>query len=158
VTDVLTGEPISLHRTWIKADGTGKAQLQKPRLLLARHRSDGVVRLWPDEDVTLGLVIGEGIETCLAAARAGLTPVWATISAGNLAAFPVLPGIEGLTVLVDHDKPNPKTGKRPGIEAALTLVQRYADVGFDPQRDIRVVLPPTEGQDAADLAAGNCHG
>ena len=28
-----------------------------------------VLRLWPDEDVTMGLVIGEGVETCLAASR-----------------------------------------------------------------------------------------
>jgi putative DNA primase/helicase len=151
MTDVQTGEPISLHRTWLKPDGSGKAALSKPRRLLVRHRSDGVVRLWPDEDVTLGLVLGEGIETCLAAARAGLMPVWATLSAHNLAAFPVLPGIEGLTVLVDHDHPNPKTGKRAGIEAAQSLIERYVTAGLDPDRDVRVILPPTEGHDAADL-------
>ena len=42
-------------------------------------------------------------------------PCWSTISAGNLAAFPVLPGLDGLTILVDHDKPNPKTGKRRNL-------------------------------------------
>jgi putative DNA primase/helicase len=150
VTTILDCVPISLHRTWIKPDGTGKAEIEKPRLLLAGHRSDGVIRLWPDEDVHLGLVIGEGIETCLAAERAGLTPSWATLSAGNLAAFPVLP-IDGLTILVDHDRANPNTGKRAGIEAARAVVERYTAAGFDPERDIRVILPPTEGQDAADL-------
>jgi hypothetical protein len=82
---------------------------------------------------------------------------WICPSAHNLSAFPVLPGIEALTVLVDHDKPNPRTGRRAGIEAALTLVQRYAAAGFDPDRDIKVILPPTEGHDAADLAGGDCH-
>lgn len=152
VTDVTTGEPISLHRTWIKPDGSGKAQLDKPRHLLSRHPSDGMIRLWPDDGVTLGLVIGEGIETCLAAARAGRVPCWACISAGNLAAFPVLPGLEGLTVLVDHDKPNPKTGLRAGHEAALSVLRRYIAAGFDRERDICVIFPPIEGQDAADLA------
>ena len=153
VTDVKTAEPISLHRTWIRPDGSGKARLGKPRLLLARHRSDGVIRLWPDAEVTIGLVIGEGIETCLAAAAAGLAPVWATISAGNLARFPVLPGLEGLTILVDHDRPNPKTGRRAGIDAAPSVIQRYVAAGFDPERDIKVILPPAEGEDANDLAA-----
>ena len=153
VTDVETAEPISLHRTWIAPDGSGKAELNDPRRLLWKHRSDGVVRLWPDEELTPGLTIGEGIETCLAAARTGLTPVWATISAGNLAEFPALPGIEGLTVLVDHDKPNPKTGKRAGIEAARAVIQRYTAAGLDPTRDIKVIFPPSEGQDAADLEA-----
>jgi putative DNA primase/helicase len=153
VTDPLNGEAINLLRTWLKPDGSGKAEhLEKPRLLLKGHPGDrGVVRLWPDDEVTLGLVVGEGIETCLAAARVGLTPVWATLTAGNLEKFPVLPGLAGLTVLVDHDKPNPKTGKRRGIQAALELVSRYAEAGLDPERDIKAILPPTEGEDCADL-------
>jgi putative DNA primase/helicase len=151
VTDALTGEPINLHRTWISADGAGKAPIEKPRRLLKGHRSRGVIRLWPDQEVTLGLVVGEGVETCLAAALESLTPVWATISAGNLAAFPVLPGIEALTILADHDKPNQKTGKRAGRAAALELTRRYTEAGFDPKRDIKVIYPPTEGEDVNDL-------
>jgi hypothetical protein len=156
VTDPLTGEPINLHRTWLKPDGSGKAELEKPRLLLKGHPGDrGVVRLWPDDEVTIGLVVGEGLETCLAAARVGLAPVWATLTAGNLEKFPVLPGLEGLTVLVDHDLPNPKTGRRRGIDAARALVHRYAtEGGLDPDRDIRAIMPPTEGHDAADLFGG----
>jgi len=153
VTNVETGEPISLHHTWLAPDGSGKAPIDKPRRLLKGHRLNGVIRLWPDEDVTLGLVVGEGVETCLAAASAGLKPAWATISAGNLAAFPVLPGVEGLTILADHDPPHPKTGNRVGVDAALAVLKRYTEAGFDPARDIRVILPPNEGQDAADLGA-----
>jgi putative DNA primase/helicase len=123
------------------------------RTLLKGHRSRGVVRLWPDAEITMGLVVGEGIETCLAAARAGLTPCWSTISAANLAAFPVLPGLDGLTVLVDHDRPNPKTGRRAGIEAARELVQRYVAAGFDPRRDVVILLPSGEGLDVADLGS-----
>jgi len=151
VTDIETVEPISLHRTWITA--TGKADLgeYKPRKVLWNHRSDGVIRLWPDAEITMGLVIGEGLETCLVAARAGLTPCWSTISASNLASFPVLPGLEGLTVLVDHDKPNPHTGRRAGHDAAMAVIERYVAAGFDPERDLRIVLPPHEGEDAADL-------
>jgi putative DNA primase/helicase len=152
VTDVDTYEPISLHRTWIQPDGSGKAELAKPRLLLAKHRSDGVIRLWPDDEVTIGLVLGEGIETALAAAAHDLTPAWACLSAGNLARFPVLPGLEGLTILVDHDRPD-KRGRRAGIGAATAVIQRYVDAGFDPERDLVVILPPGEGNDACDLAA-----
>jgi putative DNA primase/helicase len=151
VTDIETSETINLHRTWLAPDGSGKAPIDKPRRLLKDHRSRGVVRLWPDAEITMGLVVGEGLETTLAAARAGFTPCWSTLSASNLAAFPVLPFLDGLTVLVDHDRPNPKTGKRAGIEAARELVARYVAAGFDPRRDVRIVLPPTEGEDAADL-------
>jgi putative DNA primase/helicase len=37
VTDVKTAEPISLHRTWIPADGTAKADLDNPRRLFWKH-------------------------------------------------------------------------------------------------------------------------
>jgi putative DNA primase/helicase len=155
VTRIEDGAPINLHRTWLAADGRGKAVIDKPRRLLKGHSShDGVIRLWPDDAVTNGLVVGEGVETCLAAAHAGLTPCWSTIYAGNMAGFPVLPGLEGITILVDHDRAHPKTGKRAGIEAAKQLVARYIAAGFDPRRDIKVILPPTEGEDAADLEKG----
>jgi putative DNA primase/helicase len=151
VTDAETGEPTNLHRTWLRHDGAGKAPIETPRRLLKHHPARGVIRLWPDPEITMGLVIGEGVETCLAAARAGLAPVWAAISAGNLKAFPLLPGLDGLTVLVDHDRPKPKTGIRAGHDAALAVVERYVAAGFDPKRDLRIILPSTEGQDAADL-------
>ncbi|MGF6665003.1 putative DNA primase/helicase [Paraburkholderia atlantica] len=102
ITDAMTGEPMSLHRTWICADGR-KADVDPPRLLLGGHRKQGgVVRLWPDESVTGGLGIAEGIETALSLAW-GIAPVWALVDAGNLKDLPVLDGIESLTIAVDDD-------------------------------------------------------
>ncbi|WP_454763239.1 toprim domain-containing protein [Cupriavidus campinensis] len=93
---------MSLHRTWIQADGC-KAAVEPPRLLLAGHRKQGgVVRLWPDEAVTAGLGIAEGIETALSLAWA-YAPVWACIDAGNLAALPYLTGIDCLLIGADND-------------------------------------------------------
>ncbi|MGF6481987.1 DUF7146 domain-containing protein [Paraburkholderia sp. JPY419] len=120
VTDALTREPISLHRTWICADGR-KAEVDPPRLLLGGHRKQGgVIRLWPDEAVTVGLGIAEGIETALSFAWAH-TPVWSLIDAGNLAAFPLLPAIESLGISVDDDA--------AGLAAARKCVQRWANAG-----------------------------
>jgi putative DNA primase/helicase len=68
-----------------------------------------VIRLWPDDAVETGLVLGEGVETTLAAATriehrgTLLQPAWAAGSAGNISSFPVLSGIEALTILVDND-------------------------------------------------------
>jgi len=151
VTDIESGEPISLHQTWITASGEANLGEHKPRKLLWNHRSDGVVRLWPDAETTMGLVLGKSIETCLVAARARLGPVWSTISACNLASFPVLPGLEGLTILVDHDKPD-KYGRRAGLLAAIELRDRYALAGLDPERDIQVVCPNQEDSGVADFA------
>lgn len=139
ITDAVTGDPISLHFTRLAADGAGKAGTDQDRLLLKGHRKrGGVIRLWPDAEVTTGLALAEGIETALAAAHAHV-PIWSAIDAGNLSAFPVLDGIEALTVFADHDD--------AGRRAAEAVCQRWADGG----REAFIVLPATPGADVADL-------
>jgi putative DNA primase/helicase len=139
VTDAITRQPISLHRTWICADGT-KAKVDPPRLLLGGHRKQGgVIRLWPDEFVTYGLGIGEGVESTLTLATV-LRPAWSLIDAGNLGAFPVLPGIEVLTIAADNDP--------AGLKAATACATRWTAAGVD----VRVVIPPREGTDLNDVA------
>lgn len=118
ITDAVTGQPMSLHRTWVLPDGR-KADVDPPRLLLGGHRKQGgVIRLWPNEAVTTGLGVAEGVETALSLAWAGM-PVWACVDAGNLAVFPVLPGIETLTIGADNDA--------AGVAAAQQCAQRWAD-------------------------------
>lgn len=117
VTDVKTNVPLSLHRTWITA--TDKADIDPPRLLLGNHATaGGVIRLWPDDEVNGVLGIAEGIETALSMAWA-LTPVWATIDAGHMGQFPVLPGIQTLVIAVDNDP--------AGVAAATACADRWAD-------------------------------
>ena len=128
VTNITTGEPQTLHRTWIKADGR-KADLDPPRLLLGGHtKQGGAIRLWPDEAVTSGLAVGEGIETCLSLAHA-FTPVWALIDAGNLAALPVLPGVESLLIARDRDP----AGEKAAHECAARWVAAGAAVRLTAQ-------------------------
>lgn len=117
ITDAITEKPISLHRTWVNADGT-KADVDPPRLLLGGHRkAGGVIRLWPDEAISTGLGIAEGIETALSLAHA-YKPVWACIDAGNLARFAVRDGIESLTIAKDADI--------AGTAAAADCAERWA--------------------------------
>jgi hypothetical protein len=47
------------------------------------------------------LTIGEGVETCMAATALGLGAAWALGSSGGIARFPVLDGIEELTILAE---------------------------------------------------------
>src|SRR5690606_12028739 len=66
ITDIHTAQPISLHFTALAADGKSRGD----RRLMAGHRKrGGCIRLWPDECVTHGLALAEGIETALAAAH-----------------------------------------------------------------------------------------
>jgi putative DNA primase/helicase len=61
-TDAITAQPRAIHRTALTSSGD---KLDRRMLGPA---AGCVIRLWPDEDVHTGLVIGEGIETALAAA------------------------------------------------------------------------------------------
>ncbi|MBL8340038.1 MAG: toprim domain-containing protein [Rubrivivax sp.] len=139
VTDAVTGEAMTLHRTWVRFDGE-KAPVAPARMLLGGHRkAGGVIRLWPNEAVGAGLGVAEGIETALSMAHA-LQPVWACIDAGNLAAFPVLPGIEALTIAADNDL--------AGRGAADSCARRWHAAG----REVRIVMAPTERTDLNDVA------
>ena len=90
-----------------------------------------VIRLLPDDAVEQGLVLGEGVETSLAAATriehrgTLLQPAWAAGSAGNMAKFPVLTGIGALTLLVDNDESG--AGQRAADECAARW-EVFADV------------------------------
>ena len=75
------------------------------------------IKLDADDTVLSGLHIGEGVETCTAARRLGLRPTWALGSAGAIARFQVLNGIESLTLLREHDEANAR--------AADTLTARW---------------------------------
>ena len=61
------------------------------------------IKLDGDAEVAAGLHIGEGLETCMAARALGFKPVWAVGSAGAIRTFPVLPGIEALSILRETD-------------------------------------------------------
>ena len=117
ITTIHANESLSLHRTWITP--AGKAELDTPRLPLWNHSTkNGVIRLWPDDEVSAVLGFAEGIETALSLAWA-LTPVWATIDAGHMAQFPVLGGIGTLVIAQDQDP--------AGMSAAAICARRWAE-------------------------------
>lgn len=132
-------EGIGLHITWLHhVDGRWR---RSERRYLG-SKAGGVVRLWPDESVTTGLAVAEGVETALAAAHA-LTPVWAALDAGNLSRLPVLAGIESLTIFVDRDESG------TGQEAAADCADRWLDAG----RGVVLLMPDRIGADIADEVA-----
>lgn len=137
ITDAVTGEQMGVHRTYLAPDGSGKAPIEPPRMVLG-PKQGGVIRLWPDEAVDIALGIGEGIESCLSLAWV-MRPTWAAIDAGNLAAFPVLAGVQSLTIATDHDP--------AGIAGAKACAERWTAAG----REVRLVVPPLPGHDLNDV-------
>ena len=121
MTDAITNEPVGVHRTFLKADATKNVdQGQKGKKMLGKQ---GVIRLSPDEIVTDGLGITEGIETGLAIMLEGWRPVWCATSCGGIERLPVMAGIEHLTIFADND--------RAGIHAAQTCADRWHQAGRD---------------------------
>jgi putative DNA primase/helicase len=80
VTDGGAGNPIGIHRTFLDRDGNRKAPIEPAKMMLGPCRG-GTVRLaQPGE----ALMVGEGIETCLAAMQATAQAAWAALSTSGL--------------------------------------------------------------------------
>ena len=100
--NIRTGEPQAVGRTLLDANA------RKIERKFLGPVGGAAIMLDGFEAVTGGLHVGEGVETCQAARQLGLRPAWALGSAGAIAAFPVLGGIECLTLLAEHDDASAK--------------------------------------------------
>jgi putative DNA primase/helicase len=138
-THAITTVPYAIHRTAVASTG------EKIGRMSLGPTAGCVIRLWPDDAVEHGLVLGEGIETVLGAATcikhrgALLQPAWAAGDAGHIVSFPVLDGIESITLLVDHDD--------AGQRAAQQCSSRWAAAG----REVIHLTPRISGDDFNDI-------
>lgn len=126
--------PLAIHRTFLAREGQGKAPVEPAKMMLGPCRS-GAVRLGNPGEV---LMIGEGIETCLAAMQTTGHPAWAALSTSGLRALD-LPGcVRDVIVLADGDD--------PGEAAARDCALRWMREG----RRVRIARPP-RGLDFNDM-------
>jgi putative DNA primase/helicase len=142
--DVVTNAPAGVHRTFLRSDGTGKADVHPAKMMLGRA-AGAVVKLTPDEDVLAGLGLCEGLEDGIAIMNMGWRPIWAGLSAVAMARFPVLPGIEALTLFQDADP--------PGRSAADRCAARWRGAGQS-----AAVVDPQSSKDFAAMAEALSHG
>jgi putative DNA primase/helicase len=120
---------VAVHRTLLADDGR-----KLDRRMLGPVAA-AAIKLDRDEDVEQGLAVGEGFETCLAGRMLGFRPTWALGSAGAIASFGVLSGIDAITFLVETDGANERavraSGERwlsAGREVFLTISQIGGDL------------------------------
>ena len=125
MTDPVTAEPTgAISRTYVH-----EGRKIGPAKTLGAPA--GIIRLSKDEDVLAGLHLAEGLETALAAMSIGLRPIWATGSTALMAKFPILSGIEALTVIADNDangagagsKRAGKSAPSPGARRATSMMR-----------------------------------
>jgi hypothetical protein len=145
--DPATDAPVGIHRIGLAQENG--AIIKLGRMALGHM---GVVKLWPLNG-NGQLVVGEGIETVLAAATrisyrgAPLTPAWSAVAKGGLGRLPVLPGVARIILLVDHDENG--EGQR-----AAELAQRiWKSAG----RTTVPLIPNQKGWDFNDVVLGRKH-
>jgi len=119
--DIRTDEPCGIHRTPLLPDSSDRDR-SRGKAMLGRSRG-AAIKISPDDEVTLGLGLAEGIETAVAIIASGWCPVWAAASANGIAQFPVLDGIEELTIFADCD------ANGVGQRAARACAQRWHEAG-----------------------------
>jgi hypothetical protein len=129
------GRLSGLHRTFLRHDGRGKADVQPAKKMLGSCRG-GAVRL---AAAGRRLALCEGIETGLSIRQVCPDlPVWCALSAGNLDRLTLPPEVEEVVLIADGDP--------VGLAAARRAAQRYGASG----RRIRLVELPS-GMDANDM-------
>jgi Toprim domain len=139
VRSIESDEPQAIHRTALKL---GVRPERIDRLSLG-PTAGGAIKLSLDGDVTQGLLVGEGIETTLSASlMLQYRPCWSVLSRSGIAKFPVVSGIECITIAVDNDD--------DGQRAADELVERLTAAGVDAVRAQSAV-----GKDFNDAVRGS---
>lgn len=129
----------AVHRTFLRPDGTGKADAEPTKAMLG-PAAGGHVML---TQAAGPLVVAEGIETALSLAsgllRAQAT-IWATLSAPGMAALtlPLTPG--QLTIATDGDS--------AGRGAGHKLAERAIALGWSVR-----LMPAPDGRDWNDVLA-----
>ena len=134
VTHGADGRPVGIHRTFLARNGSAKAPVEPAKMMLGPCRG-GAVRLGPAGDL---LMVGEGIETCLAAMQASGKPAWAALSTSGLRGLDLPREVRDVIVLADGDD--------PGEAAAQHCARRWKREG----RRVRIARPP-KGADFNDL-------
>jgi putative DNA primase/helicase len=134
VTRGIDDTPLAIHRTFLARNGDGKAPVDPQKMMLGPCRG-GVVRLADAGDV---LMVGEGIETCLAALQATGHPAWAALSTAGLRSLDLPEDVRDVIVLADGDA--------AGETAARDCAWRWKRQG----RRVRIARPP-QGMDFNDM-------
>lgn len=131
-----SGAP-AVHRTYLRPDGSGKADIEPSKAMLGTV-SGGAVRLTEGPG---RLVVAEGIETALSLAcglLSGPAKIWAALSTSGMRGLrlPDRPG--RLTIASD--------GETAGREAANALAERASAMGWDVS-----LLPAPDRKDWNDI-------
>ena len=126
------GETTAIHRTFLKADGSGEAPATRAKMMLGPCHG-GTVRL---AAAGRKLAIGKRLETCLSVRQSvpGLA-VWSALSAPAMMSVAIPAHVRDLVIFADSDE--------AGEAAARALARRPDNAG----RTVRIARPPSGFRD-----------
>jgi phage/plasmid primase-like uncharacterized protein len=131
----LDGNIVAIHRTFLKPDASGKAEVEPAKMALGSVKG-GAVHL---SACAAELVICEGIETGLSILQATGFHVWAALGSANLGQLEMPASVCEVIIAADHDE--------PGIYAAIEAAGAYDRNGYL----VQVVSPRTDKADWNDV-------
>jgi hypothetical protein len=138
----VSGDPVTLHVTYVRSDGCVKAPVPNPKKILGvpvkKMTRGGAIHLYEPHSGVLG--VAEGIENALSLHVMRTIPVWASYCADNLGRVYLPKGLRELHIGIDVDE----SGK--GERVARSLAGRVKQ--WSPKT--KIVLWRPEGA-AADL-------
>jgi putative DNA primase/helicase len=128
--------------TFVEPDGSGKAEVEKPRLFAAGGKTIGGGVWFGAADPTHEFIVAEGIESTLSAMRIfGVTAGCAALSEGGVRRLILPPEVRQVRVFPDHDE----LGQ--SLAAARDASRRWRAEG----RMVRATMSETVGEDANDV-------
>ena len=135
-------KPCSMHRTFLRRDGLGKAEIASPRKMMPGSLPEGACVQLSEWTKSGTLGIAEGIETAMGASALYGIPVWAALNSEMLKKWMPPEGCEEVVVFGDNDE------KFGGQAAAWTLAHRIAVRCKIP---VSVKIPENVGDDWNDV-------
>ena len=137
-----TGEDITSHQTFVEPDGSGKAEIEKPRLFAAGGKTIGGGVWFGQANPEREFIVAEGIESTLSAMRIfGVTAGCAALSEGGVRKLVLPPAARLARIFPDHDE----LGQ--SIAAANEATPRWRAEG----RTVKATMSPIVGEDANNV-------
>jgi hypothetical protein len=120
-------QPVGVHRTFLKPDGSGKSDVTPNKMMLGAV-TGGSAHLAEPTDT---LAVAEGIENALSIQQSTGIPTWATLSCHGLKTLVLPPGIKNVLIFADHDSDSWETDV--GLQAAYFAAERWSKQGLQVQ-------------------------
>ncbi len=132
-----SGELMAVHRTWLKSDGSGKADIEPNKMMLGQVMGSAVQLAQAAPE----MVIAEGIETALSVMQITGLPTWAALSTSGLKGLALPFVAQRITIACDNDP--------AGLQAANEAADKWTKEG----REVSLAIPPIN-KDFNDLLIG----